>query len=132
MPSVDHHRSRIRAVLETAAIEIGSGDPSIEWHIQDLPSHRYALSLLLVFVDTTAVMDELLVIDVALTVEPESRWTIDATGQLGSYVAEDTGISESDQVTMLADADAAAARVHAFIDRYRPALVDAISHRRPG
>ena len=104
-----------------------SGRPNIESHIEDHPSSIYALTLLLVFVDKAAVEDELLVIDVALELSPGPHWTIDATRGDGTFIAEDTNISESDQLTMLADAHAAAARVAAFIDRSRSALIDAIS-----
>jgi hypothetical protein len=113
--SLDHHRSSIRAVLETEAVGLKSGYTNIESHVEDHPSNTYAVSLLLVFVDKAVVMDELLVIDVALTVNPDPHWTIDATGQLGTFIAEDRGISASDQLAMLADADAAAARVEAFM-----------------
>jgi hypothetical protein len=127
VPSLDQHRSRIRAVLEAEADAIRSGRPSIESHLEDHPSRIYALSLILVFIDKAAVEDELLVIDVALALDPGPRWTIDATRGDGTFIAEDTNISESDQLRMFADADAAAARVAGFIDRARLALIDAIS-----
>ncbi len=77
-------------------------------------------------------MGELLVVDVALKLDPEPNWTIDATGPEGAFIAEETGISRSDQLKMLADADVAAARVEGFIARCRPALIDAVSATSPG
>lgn len=113
--------------MEPWATSVSSQLPHVSWHIYDNTSSRvYALSLLLVFVDERHPEDELVVVDVTLNRASDPRWTIDATGHLGTFIAEETELSASDHVEMFVDPRAASARVEAFLSLNEPAFIEVL------
>jgi hypothetical protein len=132
MPNLDDHRLRIRSVLETSGASVRSGFSNVVWHIEDVLSRVYALSLLLVFVDRRHPMDELVVVAVNLRLDPAQRWTIDATGQFGIFIAEEAGLSGPDHDKMVADAPAAAAKVEAFLAQSEQLFIEVLSKGSTG
>ena len=70
-------------------------------------------------------MDELVVVDVAASSDSSPRWTIDATGQFGTFIAEDV-ITDRDQNALTVDAQTTVERVNAFLTRCTPAVIDVL------
>jgi hypothetical protein len=101
--------------MEFSAASVSSRLPHVSWHVEDNPSREYVLSLLLVFVDERRPEDELVVVAVNVDRASDPRWTIDATGHLGTLIAEETELTASDQAEMLVNPSASSARVEAFL-----------------
>jgi hypothetical protein len=126
---LDTHRAKLGTVLGETADSIVRAFPTVIWHIEDALSRRYALKLLLVFVDQRSPDEELIVVDVSLRRGKVAAWTIDATRGDGTFIAEDL-ISESDGAQM-AHADVAAHRLATFLTRCRPLMISVLSSQ-PG
>jgi hypothetical protein len=108
------------------AESVESRVPSVSSQIYGAPSVVYVLILLLAFVNPRQPEDELVVVSVTLRANPVPQWTIDATGQFGTFIAEETRLTASDKVAMAADAGAAAATVAAFLKRSDLLLVEVL------
>ena len=127
MPSMDAHHARVRTVLEAAGHTIAQQVPRIVWHVEGGPTRRYSLSVMWVFADAEDREDELAAIDVTCSQGPTHRWTIDATGRDGTFIAEETGLADAEHACMTDDPDAASAAVEAFVGRTEGLLVEALS-----
>jgi hypothetical protein len=127
MPSMDAHDAKVRSVLEAAGHTVEQQLPSIVWHVEGGPTRHYLLSLMLVFVDAQNPEDELAVIDVTCSQGPVLRWTIDATGRDGTFIAEETGLTDPDHARMAEDPDAASAAVEGFVGRTAGLVVESLT-----